>query len=215
MQRSAFLIAFVAVAGLVLATTAGSAPAQVPAADGQVPGVTSTAAPTAGDYSPGPEAIEVELIPSDAHPPVDWTNVLGVDFRPSSTALPLRTSSTTGAFWCEGLASSRYAYARLDIPHGRKIEFFRMWGFDALTPAGVTAELRESCLPDLGPATNPTNTVLASLDSDTSAGNFTVTTVLSPQPVVDAHTCTYWAWVEFDQCGDGATVRKIRVQHAR
>lgn len=215
MQRNLLSIALAAAAGLVLATASGGAQAQSRALDGQVRGAMPAAAPVVSDDSLESEAIEVELSPTDMPPTVDWTNVLGIDFRPSSTALPLRTSSATGAFWCAEPASARYAYARLDIPHGRRIHYFRMWGWDESATTDIVADLRKSCLPDLGPAENPSTVILASLDSETSAGEFTVTTLLSPQPVVDAHTCTYWAYVQFDQCGGNATVRKIRVQHTR
>lgn len=207
MQRTCLTIA------LALATGIASA---APPLDEQVPGgvisISAESAPWTFDADAA--LTEAELLPAEMLPEQDWTNVLGVDFRSSGNGLPIATSQTTASFWCDEPATTRWAYARLPIPHGRKIQFFRMWGQDSSATNDIRAILRESCLPDLGAASAPVNKALAELFSDTAAGSFTVTTAVSGAPVTNAHECTYWAYVEFSNC-DTSVVRKIRVQHAQ
>ncbi len=207
MQRTCLTIA------LALFTGVASA---APPLDEQAPGgaisTSAESAPWAFDADAG--IAEAELLPAEMLPDVTWTNVLGVDFRSSGNGLPIATHQDTASFWCVEPASSRWAYARLPIPHGRKLQFFRMWGQDFSATNDIRVILRESCLPDLGAASAPVNKNLADISSGTSAGSFTVSTPVAGEPVTDAHVCTYWAYVEFSNC-DTSTVRKIRVQHGQ
>ncbi|MCK9538860.1 hypothetical protein [Dokdonella sp.] len=207
MQRTCLTVA--------LALAMGTAGAALPL-DEQVPGavvsMTADAAPWTFDADAG--ITEAELLPAEMLPGVTWTNALGVDFRSNGNLLSYATHPTTGSFFCQEPATNLWAYARLDIPHGRKMTYFRMWGQDSSATDDIRAVLRESCLPDLGPASAPVNTNLADIKSETDAGSFTVTTAVAGSPVANAHLCTYWAYVEFTSCST-STVRKIRVQHQR
>lgn len=144
-----------------------------------------------------------------------WVNVLGLELRGRTGPFQFQTGDNTGALWCTG-GNERFADARLDLPHGAEIQFFRMWGFDNSVDHDLTAFLRQTCLPDLG-AGAPVNTNLAQLDSSGTPGTFTETISLSlDPPVTDTRRCNYYVRVRFaTNCADGGqlTMRKLRVQY--
>ncbi len=199
------------VMGLILGLCPLWAVAQMDADDSQGLVVT-TAAENWVEAEPQALAKNTNLPLSYEQTNPDWVNALGVDFRGSSDFK--YTTSSTGSIWPTGAATNRWAYARLDIPHGRKITFFRLWAQDFDDPGNVTATLREVCLPDLASAANPTVNDLAAVTSSGTPGSFTVVATLSPPPVVDAHLCTYWALIQFGPGGNFA-VRKIHVEHKK
>lgn len=158
---------------------------------------------------------DAELSPN-AVPNTDWANVTGHHFRGFS-------SDFNGSTWigggllCWTGSTNRTALARLDIPHGRKINYLRLWGYDNSSTGDLRANLWESCLPDIAPSASPTITQLGTVTSSGAPGNFTLVSALSPIRTANAHVCTYWAEVVYAECGTSVNLqaRKIRVEHTK
>ncbi len=173
-------------------------------------------APLAGLAHDGSGVMPTAEPSPNASPSPDWVNVLGYDFIGYA-------SGFKGGMWlddgliCLSGSTNTFVSVRLDIPHGRKIRYFRLWGLDNSATNGLTAMLWENCLPDIASAPIPSMAVLASVSSTGAPGNFTAVTALNPAPVVDAHLCTYWATVQYTPDCDNASVqvRKIHVEHTK
>lgn len=162
------------------------------------------AVPNAGETNP------------NATPSPDWVNVLSYDFIGLSNRFQGGTWLDDGLICTSG--TQRLVTARLDIPHRRRITHFRLWGLDNSATAGLTATLWRNCLPDTTAGT-PTQAALATVSSTGTPGDFTVVADLDPNAaanLVNAHLCTYWAAVEYGECGTFALqLRKIHVEHTK
>lgn len=168
-----------------------------------------------GDQGVQPWAAESELSPSAA-PSVDWASALGYHFGGFSSGFNSATW-VGGGLLCWTGSTNKTALARLHIPHGRKITFFRLWGYDNSSTGDLRANLWQSCLPDIASATTPTMTQLATVVSSGTPGDFTVAQALNPVLVANAHVCTYWAEAVFSECGTSINLqaRKVRVEHTK
>lgn len=211
MQASNAMAALALAVGASLALAAGSAGAAPPALDEQLDGAAPVIdAPWNLDATGAALEAEAMLAPTAA---VEWSNVLGIDLRPGGSGMEFTSNPDFGTLWCSNGSSPAYGYARMHLPHGSTIRFFRMWGQDLSASGDVMAKLRETCLPNVGPATTPTLTDLATLQSSGSGGSFTVTSSLSH--VVDNHLCAYVAYVQFPGCDVTTSLRKLRIQYDR
>ncbi|MBX3688779.1 hypothetical protein [Dokdonella sp.] len=211
MQASNAMAALALAVGASLALAAGSAGAAPPALDEQLDGAAPVISVPWNVDAAGTAAQAETLLAPTAW--AEWSNVLGIDLRPGGSGMEFTSNPDYGTFWCSNGSSPAYAYARMHLPHGSTIRFFRMWGQDLSASGDVMAKLRETCLPNVGPAATPTVTDLATLQSSGSSGSFTVTS--SPDHVVDNHQCAYVAYVQFPSCDATTSLRKLRVQYER
>lgn len=209
-MRASYVMAIRALAaGASLALAAGSVGAASPTPDEPMDGGVGTSRVpwTLSATDDAPEA-ETTLAPMLAY---GWSNVLGIDFRPGGSGLEFVSNPDFGTLWCENGSAPRYAYAHMHLPHGSTITHFRMWGQDLSASGEVSAKLRETCLPNVDPASVPTLTELAYVQSSGDSGPFTALAGLSH--VVDNHLCAYVAYVQFPSCDATTSVRKLRIQY--
>lgn len=168
-------------------------------------------------HEPWYDSLDLTIDPT-ATPSPDWVNVLGIDFRGYSSGFKYGTF-THASLVCQSGTTTHTASARLDIPHKRKITHFRLWGYDNLASGDLSATLWRACLPEVAAAPAPSVTALATVKSNGTPTDFTVVADLNPAHVVNAHLCTYWASVDFDQCSSAESlrlqVRKIHVEHRK
>jgi S-layer homology domain len=89
--------------------------------------------------------------------------------------------------------------ARIDLPTGAILKEVDFWGSDADVTSDEGLIILSSCNNPSSPGT-PVATSIASVNTNTSAGNFYVA-VSASDTVIDNNSCAYWVRVRFDAVG--------------
>lgn len=100
----------------------------------------------------------------------------------------------------------------LDLPEGADFDFVRIWGNDTNAAQDMSFFLFERCLPEFSSG-DITSTTLGSIDSNTSAGIFSVLiNIVSDNITVDNTGCTYTLRTRFDAADSTLRLFKVRAE---
>ena len=143
-------------------------------------------------------------------PPTHAYSIIGDDFQMTSSASDYSTGGN-GALSCPTGQSVRIASATVRVPDGKRLAYIDMWGSDASPTENITASLFATCQLS-GGAGNPSNIILASVQSSGAPGNyFNFATI--PEHYVDTERCAYTINLQLGSgiC-QGADLRSYKVR---
>jgi hypothetical protein len=121
-----------------------------------------------------------------------YTAVEGSQLHPTDDTATFVLGSSSGAYYCKTGTPVNQAIGQFPLPHGVRLNQFRVWMYDGQATSAVAAELERACLPDFA-AADPTVDVLATITStDAFAGGFFHDFVILPgTTLIDNQSCTY------------------------
>jgi len=109
-------------------------------------------------------------------------------------------------------ASEAFADILLDLPDGADFDFVRIWGRDTNVGQDMSFFLFERCLPEFSSG-DITQTTLGTIDSNTSAGNFSVLINIAADNItINNAGCTYTLRTRFDATDSTLRLYKVRAE---
>jgi len=136
---------------------------------------------------------------------------MGVEAEGRTSNFTYDTISGSGDIYRTSV-SELFTDISLDLPDGATFNFVRIWGRDSNATEDMTFFLFERCLPGFSSG-SITQTTLASIDSNTSAGNFSAIINISNDSItIDNNACTYTLRTRFDVADSSLRLYKVRAE---
>ena len=136
---------------------------------------------------------------------------MGVEAQGRTSSFTYATISGVGDIYRTS-GSESFADILLDLPNGADFDFVRIWGRDTNVAEDMSFFLFERCLPEFSSG-DITQTTLGSIDSNTSAGNFSVLINIAADNItINNSGCTYTLRTRFDTTDNTLRLYKVRAE---
>jgi hypothetical protein len=124
--------------------------------------------------------------------------------------------STDGGRWCESGSGAAFADIALNLPSGVEISVMRTWGFDQSASDDLTVSLIERCTPS-NSAGGVVTSVISSLSSSGSQGNFSNSAAIGANNIIANDTCSYTLRTRYSTPGEASPCAgsNLRLQKVR
>ena len=136
---------------------------------------------------------------------------LGVESQGRTSQFQYSTGAGYGDIY-RSSGTDAFTDILLELDDASDFNFVRIWGYDSNVVEDMTFFLFERCLPAFsgGPVTS---TQLGTVDSSTSAGNFSVLINIAADAItVDNTSCTYTLRTRFDTTNSTLRLFKVRAE---